>query len=166
MPALRHEVADTALGTFRFGVDPDGTLVSLELPGWRPRGDEHPCRAAWRRWLEQYLEGRSPAFPGPWRMPGGSPFFRSVYRKLAALPGGATVSYGELARRCGAPGASRAVGNAMARNPLPLVVPCHRVLASQGLGGYGGGLELKRLLLQREAAHSTPPAKRPATNSR
>ena len=79
-------------------------------------------------------------------------FQRAVLETLRTLVGpGATMSYGELAAAAGRPGAARAVGYAMAHNPVPLIVPCHRVLASDGtLGGYGGGLEMKRRLLRIE----------------
>ncbi len=81
-----------------------------------------------------------------------SPFHRTVLTTLRELAGpGATISYGELAAAVGRPGAARAVGSAMARNPVPIILPCHRVLASDGtLGGYGGGLEMKRSLLRLE----------------
>ena len=69
-----------------------------------------------------------------------------------AIPAGQTLTYGEVAAACGSPGASRAVGNAMARNPMPLVVPCHRVLSAAGMGGFGGGLEMKAELLAGECA--------------
>ena len=72
---------------------------------------------------------------------------------MARIPYGETASYGELARRIGAPGAARAIGGACNRNPLPLVIPCHRVVASDGtIGGYGGGLDTKRRLLALEGA--------------
>ncbi len=82
----------------------------------------------------------------------GTEFQRKVWRELQRIPVGATASYGEIARRIGMPGAARAVARACASNPLPLAVPCHRVVRSDGeLGGYGGGVERKRALLEREA---------------
>ena len=83
-------------------------------------------------------------------------FRRRVYETLRRMaPPGVTTTYGELAAAVGRPGAARAVGTAMARNPVPIVVPCHRVLASGGgLGGYGGGLDLKRFLLDIEGAQA------------
>ncbi len=81
----------------------------------------------------------------------GTPFKRDVWRAVAAVPYGQVVSYGEVARRVGKPGAARAVGNAMATNPVPIIVPCHRVITAQGkIGGFGGGLTLKRRLLALE----------------
>jgi methylated-DNA-[protein]-cysteine S-methyltransferase len=80
----------------------------------------------------------------------GTPFQRRVWEELRRIPFGATWSYAELARRIGRPGASRAVGSANGRNPFAIVVPCHRVIASDGtLGGYGGGLDRKEWLLPR-----------------
>jgi O-6-methylguanine DNA methyltransferase len=85
--------------------------------------------------------------------PAGSPFFMRVWKALVAVPMGKTVSYRELARRAGRVRAARAAGTACARNPLPLFIPCHRVLASGGaLGGFSSGRAWKRLLLAREGA--------------
>ncbi len=85
-----------------------------------------------------------------------SEFHRSVYLTLRRMaPPGVTTTYGELALAAGRPGAARAVGTAMARNPVPIVVPCHRVLAAGGgLGGYGGGLDMKRSLLAIEGVRA------------
>jgi methylated-DNA-[protein]-cysteine S-methyltransferase len=104
--------------------------------------------------LSEYLEGdaTSLSLPVDLRLM-AAPFRRAVLEKLREVPRGSTVSYGELAARAGNPGASRAVGTACARNPIPIVVPCHRVLPSTGkLGTYGGGPERKRALLALEGA--------------
>lgn len=103
------------------------------------------------RQLVQYLGGERREFELP-LAPGDLPPFRSrVLRELSRVPYGETVSYGQLAARCGRPGAARAVGNAVGRNPLPLVLPCHRVIRSDGSpGGYGGGRRRKRWLLRLE----------------
>ena len=83
----------------------------------------------------------------------GTPFQRLVWDGLRAIPYGSTLSYAELARRIGRPGASRAVGSANGRNPISIVVPCHRVIAADGtLGGYGGGLDRKEWLLELETS--------------
>ncbi|MEK7413027.1 MAG: methylated-DNA--[protein]-cysteine S-methyltransferase [Planctomycetota bacterium] len=82
---------------------------------------------------------------------GIAPFALRVLNALRRVPRGRTVGYGELAARAGSPKAARAVGNAMARNPIPLWIPCHRVLACNGLGGFAGGLAVKRALLAMES---------------
>jgi methylated-DNA-[protein]-cysteine S-methyltransferase len=104
------------------------------------------------RELDRYFDGRLRRFTVPVVLDDVSqPFRRVVLETLAReVPYGETVSYGELAELAGRPGAARAVGTAMATNPVPIVVPCHRVLAAHGLGGYGPGLDVKRALLARE----------------
>jgi methylated-DNA-[protein]-cysteine S-methyltransferase len=92
-----------------------------------------------------------------------TPFQRSVYEAMARIPYGELVSYGDLAREAGSPRAFRAVGQACNRNPLPIIVPCHRVVAADGsLGGYGGGLDVKRTLLALERAGDVPTGGWPA----
>ncbi len=81
-----------------------------------------------------------------------TPFYRQVLMRVSKIPYGKTMSYGEIAAALGNPRAARAVGTANARNNLPLVVPCHRVVGSNGLGGYGGGLSVKKRLLKMEGA--------------
>ncbi|MEV0445407.1 methylated-DNA--[protein]-cysteine S-methyltransferase [Streptomyces spectabilis] len=110
------------------------------------------------RQLEDYFAGRRRDFELPldWSLISG--FNRQVLRELAAgVPFGAVVGYGDLARRVGQPGAAQAVGMAMGANPLPVVVPCHRVVESDGgIGGFGGGLETKRQLLALEGVLPEP----------
>ncbi len=110
------------------------------------------------RMLEAYFDGRLRDFrlPLDWSLTSG--FTRQVLRELAAgVPYGTLVGYGELAARVGQPGAAQAVGAAMGANPLPVVVPCHRVVESDGgLGGFGGGLETKRRLLVLEGVLPQP----------
>lgn len=106
------------------------------------------------RLLRAYFTGEAVDFSGA-RLDetGLSPLDAAIYRELRRVPRGATVTYGELAARAGAPGAAQAVGSAMARNPWPIVVPCHRVLAAGGaLGGFSapGGVRTKRKLLRME----------------
>jgi len=108
-----------------------------------------PNRAAIRQVLE-YLEGKRDRFDLSLDLR-GTEFAISVYREVARIPYGRTATYSEVAAAVGHPKASRAVGNANAANPLPLVIPCHRVVAVGGrLGGYGGGLSMKRRLLAME----------------
>ncbi len=104
--------------------------------------------------LTEYLDGRRTRFTVTvdWTAQ-GTDFQRTVWRELARVPWGETVSYGELAERVGRPGAARAIGNAMNANPHWLIVPCHRVTAAGGrLGGYGGGVDIKRRLLELEGS--------------
>lgn len=86
-------------------------------------------------------------------MSGLTEFQRSAYKAVMAIPRGRTATYAEVAFKVGRPGAARAVGNAMASNPFILVMPCHRVVSRKGLGGYGPGLAIKRMLLNLEAIH-------------
>ena len=105
-----------------------------------------------REQLEQYFAGERLAFDIPLGMRGGSPFFQSVWRSLLEIPFGATTTYGAIAGKLGHPTAARAVGLANGRNPIAIVVPCHRVIGAGGdLTGYAGGLERKRFLLGLEA---------------
>ena len=103
--------------------------------------------------LEQYFAGERLEFDVPLSLDGGSPFSQSVWRSLREIPYGATITYGELARKLGHSTAARAVGLANGRNPIAIIVPCHRVIGAGGdLTGYAGGLERKRFLLEHEAA--------------
>ena len=100
--------------------------------------------------LAEYFAGERTDFDISMRA-AGTPFQREVWRALCDIPYGETISYGELARRVGRPGSSRAVGAANGRNPISIVVPCHRVIGANGtLTGYGGGLERKSWLLDHE----------------
>jgi AraC family transcriptional regulator, regulatory protein of adaptative response / methylated-DNA-[protein]-cysteine methyltransferase len=110
--------------------------------------------------LREYLAGDRTEFDLPLDAP-GSAFQERVWRELARIPYGATISYRELADRVGAPAASRAVGRANGSNRVALIIPCHRVVAANGgLGGYGGGLAAKRLLLDLEARVGRQPSTR------
>lgn len=100
--------------------------------------------------VAEYFQGSRRAFSIP-LMPAGTPFQLRVWHELLRIPYGESRTYDNLARAIGAPGAQRAVGHANARNPIAILVPCHRVVAKQsGLGGYGGGLWRKRALLALE----------------
>jgi methylated-DNA-[protein]-cysteine S-methyltransferase len=115
---------------------------------WEP--DDTPFADA-REQLDEYFAGRRTTFDIPLAMT-GSPFQARVWRALQDIPYGETISYGELARRVGEPATPRNVGSANGRNPVSVIVPCHRVIGADGsLTGYGGGLERKRLLLDLEA---------------
>lgn len=114
-------------------------------------GDALLTRA--REALEAYFAGRLTAFDLP-LLPQGTPFQRRVWQELARIPCGQTLTYGALARLIGCPGGARAVGGACNANPLPILIPCHRVLGASGhLTGYAGGLEIKRTLLKLEGVY-------------
>jgi methylated-DNA-[protein]-cysteine S-methyltransferase len=126
----------------------EGRTAIAVRAGWEA-ADEPFAEA--RAQLAEYFAGQRRAFDLPLAM-AGSPFQRRVWRALQDIPYGETISYGELARRIGVPSASRAVGVANGRNPVSVIVPCHRVIGADGsLTGYGGGLARKRLLLELEA---------------
>lgn len=137
------------------------TLVAdpqAELARWAakrfPRAavarDERALRDVLRQ-LREYAAGKRRAFELELDLV-GTPFQRRVWQGLCAIPYGEVQSYGTLAKRIGAPGASRAVGAANGANPVPVVVPCHRVVASASIGGFGLGLAQKRALLELEGA--------------
>jgi methylated-DNA-[protein]-cysteine S-methyltransferase len=109
-----------------------------------------------RRQLEEYFAGQRTAFTVPLEAR-GTPFQREVWEALASIPYGATASYADIARMVGRPRAFRAVGQANGANPLAIIVPCHRVIAaSGGIGGYSGGLPIKRWLLALEVDGAPP----------
>ncbi|MDT3397472.1 methylated-DNA--[protein]-cysteine S-methyltransferase [Streptomyces sp. B1866] len=155
-PHRVHTVMDSPYGPLTL-VAADGQLAGLYMVGQRHRPpeesfgerDERPFGAA-RDQLGEYFDGRRHSFDLPLRLL-GTPFQQTVWAALREIPYGRTVSYGELADRIGRPTAARAVGLANGRNPVGIVVPCHRVVGSTGdLTGYGGGLDRKRRLLDFE----------------
>ncbi|MEL1265100.1 methylated-DNA--[protein]-cysteine S-methyltransferase [Pseudoxanthomonas putridarboris] len=121
------------------------------------RGDDwhegdHPLLQRAHAQLDEYFAGARHGFDLP-LSPHGTEFQRTVWTMLAGIPYGRTISYAQLARRVGKPSATRAVGAANGRNPLPIVLPCHRVIGTDGsLTGFGGGLPTKQFLLQLEGA--------------
>jgi methylated-DNA-[protein]-cysteine S-methyltransferase len=170
METLHTASFDTPFGAMRCASSEAG-LAWVELPrasgrgfaGWlRRHAPGAAVREAWapnRRAVAQiveFLAGKRRRFDLPLDLR-ATPFQRAVYDALLEVPYGETRTYAELARAVGRPRAVRAVGAANGANPLPLVVPCHRIIASGGkLGGYGGGLPLKRRLLAME--HARHPA--------
>ena len=156
-PAGSGWALETAVGSLYLEGD-EQALTRVGLPGWRPgpraaiqAEPPTPVRAAAEQ-IQQYLAGERRAFALTLRTT-GTEFQRAVWHALGEIPYGETVSYAELAEMVGRPGACRAVGQANGRNPIPLILPCHRVIAAGGgLGGFGGGLELKRALLDLEGA--------------
>ena len=127
-------------------------LTALYLPHHHmgPSGIETPLLERGRAELEEYFQGKRQEFDLP-LAPNGTPFQQKVWSELAKVPYGTVVTYGELAARVGSPKACRAVGQANHNNPLPIFLPCHRVVGAKGaLTGYAGGLELKQWLLRLE----------------
>lgn len=103
--------------------------------------------------LRRYIDGEAIVFDEPLDPTIGTNFQRRVWAITRAIPRGATRTYGEIAREAGSPGAARAVGQSMARNPWPIIVPCHRVVGHDGrLTGFGGGLAMKKRMLEMEGA--------------
>lgn len=132
-----------------------GVFFEQFKPGVPPARAEvgaHPAIDAAKRQLDQYFAGRRTAFDLP-LSPRGTPFQRRVWDLLAAIPFGATTTYGALAAQLGKPNAARAVGAAVGRNPLGIVIPCHRVVGADGaLTGFAGGIACKQFLLAHEGA--------------
>lgn len=147
--------AVTERGLARITYDPDPERELERLAGFAgPRVLRAPRaldRA--RQELDDYFAGRRKAFDLELDLRGQAPFAVTVLEELARVPYGHTETYGELARRAGSPRAARAVGMVMNRNPIPIVLPCHRIVGASGsLVGYGGGLERKEKLLRLEGA--------------
>ncbi len=158
-PSTVQAHADTPLGKVWLAASPLG-LCGLwfdgqrhlpdELQAW-PQAPQHPVLRAAAQQLQQVLRGERAGFDLALDLSGGTPFQQAVWQALLRIPRGQTASYGALAHAIGKAQAVRAVGAAVGRNPLSVVVPCHRVLGSDGsLTGYAGGLERKQALLRLE----------------
>ena len=159
---FRH--IDSPLGPLTVSTS-DAGLNALEFPhdswflprdGWREA--DHPLLQQAQRQLDEYFAGQRRAFELP-LAPQGTPFQREVWFALADIPYGQTMSYAQLAAKLSRPTASRAVGAANGRNPLRILLPCHRVVGAKGsLTGFSGGLAAKRFLLELEGALPKPAA--------
>ena len=131
---------------------PKGSMRRDPGPDWIVK--EEPFEKV-RQQLREYFEGKRREFDIPLSL-AGTDFQLSVWHELREIPYGTTVSYGEVAKRIDNPKAVRAVGAANGRNPIPIIVPCHRVIGSHGdLTGFGGGLDTKEALLRLEAEHTS-----------
>ena len=146
-----------AQGGFLTNIHWEGThTIPQETPRQEPTRDQdildsEALLVTAAQQLLEYFAGQRQAFTLPLN-PGGTPFQQRVWQALQEIPYGHVISYKQLAHRIGQPTALRAVGGANHRNPLPIVIPCHRVIAADGsLGGFGGGLEIKRALLELES---------------
>jgi methylated-DNA-[protein]-cysteine S-methyltransferase len=137
----------------RLGVAVDGTgITAIRFTGPTAPAGSDPLLDLARQQLDEYFAGTRTGFTLPLAQPVGSDFERAVWAQIAAIPYGEMATYGTIAARVGEPDAARAVGVACNRNPVPIVVPCHRVVGAGGkLVGFGGGLPRKRFLLELEA---------------
>ncbi len=138
----------------------NNAIAAIAFADPPPRGEspepETPLLKEAFRQLEEYFTGKRKDFDLPLD-PEGTPFMKRVWKRLLEIPYGKTASYREIAISIGIPGGMRAVGLASHRNPIPVIIPCHRVIGSDGrLVGYAGGLSLKRRLLMLEAEHASP----------
>lgn len=154
-----HQRIDSPVGPLLLAADDQGLRLiefhsprhpMAQLDQWQ-QGD-HPLLQAAHAQLQEYFAGERQDFDLP-LAPQGTDFQRQVWHMLASIPYGQTISYAQLAQRVGKPTATRAVGAANGRNPLPIVLPCHRVIGADGsLTGFGGGLPTKHYLLKLEGA--------------
>jgi methylated-DNA-[protein]-cysteine S-methyltransferase len=153
---MTYTSMESPIGTLLLAGDERGLRLVHFVNGRRPKSpvrtwieDKKPFKEAIRQ-LEAYFEGRLQQFELPLVLE-GTEFQLLVWRNLQKIPYGETVSYGQLARRVGSPDAARAVGLANGSNPIPIIIPCHRVIGSTGdLTGFGGGLPIKKKLLALE----------------
>ncbi len=171
-----HTVVESPIGPLTL-VARDRVLIGLYMREHRHRPEKSTFGAATDdgfadaiQQLDEYFRGERTGFDLP-MTPQGTPFQAKVWQALRGIPYGEKVTYGQLATTIGRPTASRAVGLATGRNPISVVVPCHRVVGSNGkLTGYGGGIERKRLLLEHERQRTQPTLASPilgqATSSR
>ena len=152
--AMIYSILETKLGPFILIADTRG-LAGIVLPGCDsgrfpavPRADEdHSLLGTAARQITEYLQGKRTHFTLPLSL-SGTRFQRTVWDIIAAIPYGATRTYGQIARELGSPNKARAVGGAARANPLPLIIPCHRVVGANGrLTGFSGGLALKKNFL-------------------
>lgn len=147
-----YNVIDSPFGALTPVVDQDGALMILHFGEKHPEGFVHdPSKTSEvDHQLDEYFHKKRTEFDLKMN-PKGTEFQHTVWKLLQEIPFGVTRSYGELAKELGQPGASRAVGRANATNPIAIIVPCHRVIGSNGtLTGYAGGLSMKEKLLQFE----------------
>lgn len=156
---------ETPFGTMHLAVNDRGEVTEIDLPGRAgskrlqtanaPREAHAGLRAALAQ-LDEYFHGKRRVFDLP-LVPAGTPFEQLVWKRLRDIPFGATVSYGQIASELHLSNGARAVGRANGANPIPIVIPCHRVIGADGnLVGFGGGIALKRALLEMEGAIAPP----------
>lgn len=145
----------TAFGTWYLVCDEQGiTRLSSSLPPGVCLVREDPLLSKAAAQIEAYFNGRQNHFFVPLHIE-GTPFQKAVWEALRTIPYGQTRTYSEIAAQIGRPASCRAVGNACAQNPLLLFIPCHRVLAAKGIGGFSGGISVKQALLQLEKRYAS-----------
>ncbi|ASW57291.1 methylated-DNA--[protein]-cysteine S-methyltransferase [Plantactinospora sp. KBS50] len=150
---MRWAVLDSPIGEFSVAADATGVHAAHFGPVDGAQTDPpDPALRAVLAELRAYFAGELTEFTAPLAADRGSDFERAVWREMTLIPYGQTRTYGEVAARVGDPGGARAVGVACNRNPIPVIVPCHRIVGAGGkLVGFGGGLDRKRRLLELEA---------------
>lgn len=146
-----YVVPHSPVGAYTVGYDGDA-IVSVHF-GAAEESEPSPAALEAERQLAQYFAGERKAFDLPIRLD-GTEFQKKVWRVLCDIPYGETRTYGDIARAVGSPRACRAIGGANHKNPICIIVPCHRVVASNGIGGYGEGIEIKKYLLELEGGLS------------
>ncbi len=161
---MKHALIETDLGWAAIGIE-DGTVCAAALPTTRELaefaiadwGAHEPANeeeaAPFVSLVLRAVAGKDVKLDGNVRIGIGTQFQRAVWEGVSRIPRGETITYGELAADAGYPGAARAVGQAVGSNPIPLLIPCHRVVASNGIGGFGGDIRIKKRLLAAEGVH-------------
>jgi len=161
---MKHALVETDLGWVAIGIE-DGRVCAAALPTTRELaefaiadwGADEPAieeeAAPFVGLVLRAVAGEDIRLDGNVRIGVGTEFQRAVWEGVGRIPKGETITYGELAADVGYPGAARAVGQAVGSNPVPLLIPCHRVVASNGIGGFGGDIHLKKRLLAAEGIH-------------
>ena len=161
---MKHALVETDLGWAAIGIA-GGKVCAAALPTTRELaefaiadwGADEPASeeeaAPFVGLVLRAVAGEEIKLDGNVRIGVGTEFQRAVWESVSRIPKGKTLTYGELAADAGYPGAARAVGQAVGSNPIPLLIPCHRVVASNGIGGFGGDIRLKKRLLAAEGIH-------------
>ena len=161
---MKHALVETDLGWAAIGIEGGKVcaaalpttreLAEFAIPDWgadEPASEEEA--APFVGLVLRAVAGEEIKLDGNVRIGVGTEFQRAVWESVSRIPKGKTLTYGELAADAGYPGAARAVGQAVGSNPIPLLIPCHRVVASNGIGGFGGDIRLKKRLLAAEGIH-------------
>ncbi|MDH4226594.1 MAG: methylated-DNA--[protein]-cysteine S-methyltransferase [Deltaproteobacteria bacterium] len=155
-------IADTPVGSVSVVVK-DGFVVEVSIGGAQgcfAADAQHEARKAALA-LKRYFSGEREKFSSLRLKPAGSAFEKAVWKEISRIPYGHVTTYGDIARSLGNAGAARAVGSACGKNPIPIIIPCHRVVAKGSIGGYSGGLSIKKALMKIEGLGSALSGKGP-----